>query len=218
MPVRKIPRTAKSVRGQFPSVKNGRSVGFESTLERDFYLGLEFDKSVKCYEEQPIRLVGTIEGRKIVYVPDCQITYWGGKPQLLAEVKRAEDIQRGARGLLDRIELARRHAEDNNMGFRVFTEVDICTPNLETQRFIYGFSTPPRELVTYKVDMLAIVSAAREISLQQLLESLSKDRTAQARFSPIIWHLLFTGELIADFSRPISYATSLRLSNECTLA
>ena len=218
MPVRKIPKTSKSVRGQFPSVKNNRSIGFESTLERDFYLGLEFDPTIKSYEEQPIRLTGTIDGKKVVYVPDCLITYSDGKPKVLAEVKRAEEIANGATGLLMRLELARQYAEEQGIEFKVFTESEIQSPSLGTRRFIYGFSSPPRDLEARKGDILTIVSAAGELSLKDLLQKLSDDKAVRARFSPIIWHLLFTGELVADLDLPISYSTVLRIPYEHSLS
>jgi hypothetical protein len=67
MPVRKIPKNYRSVTGRFPSLKNNRSVAFESTLERDFYLSLEFDEGVESYEEQPLTISGDHNGRAISY-------------------------------------------------------------------------------------------------------------------------------------------------------
>ena len=56
MPVRKIPKNYRSVTGTFPSYKNKRNIFYESLLERDFYLLLEFNDDVISYEEQPFRI------------------------------------------------------------------------------------------------------------------------------------------------------------------
>lgn len=210
MPVRKIPRTYRSVRGQFPSMINGRSIGFESTLERDFYLSLEFDRTVESYEEQPIQITEIVDGKEVQYTPDCLVTYNDGKPQLLAEIKSAEELEKATPGLQHRLAMGRTHAEAKGMRFQIFTEADIRTASLETYRFLYGFSRPPRDLVSRKEPIIAIVTEADEISLAHLLERLSPDRTVRATFTPVIWHLLFTGELVADLNQQIGYSTILR--------
>ena len=56
MPVRKIPKNYRSVTGTFPSYKNKRNIFYESLLERDFYLLLEFNDDVDSYEEQPFKI------------------------------------------------------------------------------------------------------------------------------------------------------------------
>ena len=47
MNVRKIKKSHISVAGYFSSYKNKRQINFESKLEHDFYLLLEFDEQVK---------------------------------------------------------------------------------------------------------------------------------------------------------------------------
>lgn len=56
MPVRKIPKNYLSVTGGFASRKNGRMLGFESPLERDYMILLEYDDLVERFEEQPVRV------------------------------------------------------------------------------------------------------------------------------------------------------------------
>jgi hypothetical protein len=56
MPVRKIPRSHRRVTGLVASTKNRRMAGFESSLERDLILLLEFDLNVENYEEQPCQI------------------------------------------------------------------------------------------------------------------------------------------------------------------
>ncbi|TSK09166.1 MAG: heteromeric transposase endonuclease subunit TnsA [Geobacter sp.] len=214
MPVRKIPKSFRSVRGQFPSVKNGRSMAFESTIERDFFLSLEFDSTVQSYEEQPVQISGLVDGKEASYTPDCLVSYNNGRPPMLAEVKSAEELEKPSPSLQRRLTLARQYADANGMAFQVIKDADIRSSRLETYRFLYGFSTPPRELASHRLQIITITTSVGEITLRELLEKLSPDRTIQAAFTPIIWHLLFTGELIADLNLQIGYSTILRASND----
>ena len=49
MPVRKIPKNYLGVTGAFASLKNGRMVGFESLLEKDLFVLLEYDDEARRY-------------------------------------------------------------------------------------------------------------------------------------------------------------------------
>jgi len=44
MVARSIPKNYRNVTGRFASAKNQNLIGFESTLEKDFFLLLEFDR------------------------------------------------------------------------------------------------------------------------------------------------------------------------------
>lgn len=213
MPVRKIPKTSCSVRGQFPSVINCRSIAFESLLERDFYLSLEFDRTIESYEEQPLRITDIVNGKKVQYTPDCLVTYKDGNTPLLAEIKPHKELAKEKPDLQRRLAAGSSYAKANGMRFQVFTEDDIRTPELETYRYLYGFSRPPRELASHKDTILNLVTLAGKTTLAQLLGQLSPERTVQAKYTPVIWHLLFTGELVTDFSHPIGYSTILRTTH-----
>ena len=100
MPVRKIPKNYISVTGTFSSAKNGNSLGYESLLERDMMILLEFDDAVERFEEQPVKVPLVINGKKRKpYVPDILIHYRsassGEIPRpVLGEVKLTEDLKK----------------------------------------------------------------------------------------------------------------------------
>ncbi len=50
---RKIKKNYRSVTGHFPSIKNNKSIAFNSILEKELFLTLEFDDEVILYQEQP---------------------------------------------------------------------------------------------------------------------------------------------------------------------
>lgn len=53
---RVITRSGRHFRGRYPSRKLGRMVAFESLIERDVILLLEFSRGVLSYQEQPTRI------------------------------------------------------------------------------------------------------------------------------------------------------------------
>ncbi|MFY4842169.1 TnsA endonuclease N-terminal domain-containing protein [Aliarcobacter butzleri] len=75
MSLRKIKKSHISVTGYFSSYKNKRQINFESKLEHDFYLLLEFDKTVKSYQEQPFKVYYTYQDKKRRYIPDTLVNY-----------------------------------------------------------------------------------------------------------------------------------------------
>lgn len=220
MPVRKIPKNYRSITGNFPSLKNGRNVAFESSLERDLFLTLEFDPSVVSYEEQPVKLSGSVSGRKVEYTPDCLVSYEDGKVPLLIEVKYKEDLEQCIEEYQPRFSLATDYTKRHRMEFKVLTEDDIRGNGvrLENYRLLYRFTTPPRNLEECRDHICGIVRREGAINLCDLLKCLSTEKTVQATFTPSIWHLLFIGELEADLDEPIGYPTVMRLYNDNPLS
>ena len=213
MPVRKIPKNYRSVTGFFPSVKNGRSMAFESRLERDFFLLLEFDPDVLEYEEQPLVLEEKLAGNKLKYTPDCLITYRGHHPhQTIVEVKYRKDLEENKDELLPRFDLAKSYAEENGLAFKVMTDEDIRGSFLDNCRFIYGFNRQPSDFGLHADKVLQAARGADGISLVDLLQQCAKDKAAQPVLMPVIWHLCFKGRLaLSDVERPIDNSTILKV-------
>lgn len=209
MPVRKIPKNYRSVTGRFQSLKNDRAIAFESTLERDFFLSLEFDDRVEMYEEQPLTIKDEIDGRVISYTPDCLVRHIDGT-ETLYEVKYVADLEKDAEELAPRFAIAERYVREPNMEFRVVTELDIRCTKLENQRFLYGFASPPRDLVSLQ-DSIAML-LAQPLPLESLLSSLSSERMRQASYIPVIWHLVFTGRLKVDMETPINTKSIIQVN------
>lgn len=69
---RKIKKGYRASRGYFPSVKNGKILGYESQLESNFFLSLEFDDTVAFYKEQP-RIEIVVDGKLKKYDVNCYI-------------------------------------------------------------------------------------------------------------------------------------------------
>jgi hypothetical protein len=71
MPVRKpANRSGSHIIGKFPSLKLGRSVFFESTIESDFLYVLDFDPGTTFFEEQPLTMEYPDGSKTRHYTPD----------------------------------------------------------------------------------------------------------------------------------------------------
>jgi hypothetical protein len=86
-----ITRRGRRFRGYFPSKKLGRMVAWESLVERDVILLLEFSPGVLSYQEQPV-LVKYHDGSDIrAYYPDFEVVFIDGQ-SIHVEVKTAKDL------------------------------------------------------------------------------------------------------------------------------
>lgn len=73
MPVRKVSNHGRNIIGYFPSIKMGRMVAFESTIERDLIYLLDFADQVHTFSEQPC-VISYLDGDiKRTYTPDFQL-------------------------------------------------------------------------------------------------------------------------------------------------
>lgn len=143
MPVRKIPKNYRSVTGLVASELNAKQTAFESSLERDFMLLLEFDPDVLFYEEQLVRIdYLSVDGQTRQYTPDILVTYRQTstytmlKPPLLGEIKYRRDLFEQWQELKPKFRAARRYAKDRDWNIKIITEVEIRTPYLKNVKFL----------------------------------------------------------------------------------
>lgn len=73
MPVRKIPKNHLVVTGSFASRKNAQMDGFESLLEKEYMLLLDFDEHVERFEVQPVTI--PVPGVPKGYTPDVLVYF-----------------------------------------------------------------------------------------------------------------------------------------------
>ena len=119
---RVITRSGRHFRGRYPSRKLGRMVAFESLIERDVILLLEFSRGVQSYQEQPERIVYS-DGQTIrEYYPDFEARLASG-PRVHIEVKPSAklDSPKIAKKLQ---QIATHYAQHRDEYFRVITELD----------------------------------------------------------------------------------------------
>ncbi|MEE4379879.1 MAG: TnsA endonuclease N-terminal domain-containing protein [Candidatus Competibacteraceae bacterium] len=199
-----------SVTGRVPSQKMARLVAYESPLERDFYLMLEFDRGVDYYEEQPLAIsyqhptVG-----KRTYTPDVLVRYFkdkslgGPRAPELFEIKPRDELRRNWTDFKPKFKAARRYARKKGWRFIIVTEREIRTPYLDNAKFLmrYIHDQPNYERENVLLEMMADL---RESDPETLIAAIFSDRMNKARLIPSLWRLIGCRAIGVDLTRPLT--------------
>lgn len=205
MPARKIPIARNSLTGRHAMGPDARSVGFESSLERDFAELMHFDPDVTGIEEQPVRIdYVDDEGRKRHYTPDYLVQRQNA-PTLLIEIKPRQFLKPELEAKFD---AARSYAASRGWLFEVWTEREIRTRYLDNVRFLLPYrhraAAPERA-----ARILSQIESDGPTSVELLLERCWTDETERAYGQNTLWQLLATGQLQANLNKELSPQTVL---------
>ncbi|WP_410500194.1 TnsA endonuclease N-terminal domain-containing protein [Chitinibacter sp. S2-10] len=214
MPVRRIPKNYLTVTGAFSSKKNDRMQSFESLLERDYMLLLEFDPDVESFEEQPVTIPLGGKGRSAKkYVPDVLVKYHN-KPAELTEVKPSQDLERNAEKYSAKFEQAEQYAQDHDWVFTKTTEREIRGSYLQNLKFLreYRNIQPAEQDVARVIEVLQLADG--ELPVDALLQQLGSDDSDILHWAPVVWFMLVTGQLAAVLDEPLSMQSMLYLPQE----
>lgn len=208
MPVRTIPKNSRSLTGKVIDFRSHRGVSFESALERDFYVLLDFDPAVTDFEEQPVSIAYQDPvGVRRTYTPDVLVHY---RPEarrdhrpVLYEIKYRDDLRTHWQEYRPKFKAARRYAHTQGWVFRLITEREIRSPYLKNAKFLrqYHDREPDRG---DRHRLLTFLAVQGETSPETLLASLSPDRWEHARFLPVLWSLIAIGEIGSDLTVPLT--------------
>ncbi len=196
-----VGRSFGSVRGKFPSKKNGRMIHWESQLERDAVYIFEFSPGVIKYQEQPFKTHYTFEGQTRRYTPDFTVTLSTGEC-IVVEVKPAERLlDPSERRRFDRIA---NHIQQLGFPFQILTEQEIRRPHLlENLQWLHRYRG--ERLTSFeRRRFIDLLSAAQEITFASV-ESELTDPAA-------IWNLIGEGILICNLREPLTAGTILHLA------
>ncbi|MGE4419816.1 MAG: TnsA endonuclease N-terminal domain-containing protein [Sulfurimonas sp.] len=213
MSVRKIKKSYISCTGYFASYKNKTQVAFESTLERDFYMFLEFEKSVLKYEEQPMQInYEYSDKKKRRYTPDTLVTYIDGA-QKLFEVKYANEIFNNPE-LQEKITILKEHIkEKHDLDFEIFTDEMVEKQYLENLKFLYKFAfIPSSDDKTNAIEQ--ILQSNKNIEVKETLLKLHANQHKQLEYLPYIWNYVFHNTQIVDLYQKLTMKTSLSYLGE----
>lgn len=189
-----------SITGRLSLGPGRGSVGFESTLERDFVRLMAFDPNVVSIEEQPVRIEYTgADGRPHRYTPDY-LVHRHDSPPLLAEIKPERFL---TTDLDTKLDAARRYAMSRGWVFEVWTEKNIRTRRLKN----VGFLEPYRRLSTdagRAARILRRLEVDGAMTVAKLLRTCWDDEEERGLGEDVLWHLLATGELHADLDKKLT--------------
>ncbi len=215
MPVRSIPKNYRSLTGKVIDSRSHGAVGFESALERDFYLILDFDPAVARFEEQPVTIAYLDpKGINRTYTPDVLVHYHpppiaAKQPSpTLYEIKYREDLRANWYAYKPKFKVAHRYAAQQGWVFRLISEREIRTPYLKNATFLRPFRT---RTVTRedRLSVLTTLAIAGQITPVALLALLSNERQKRARLLVVLWHLVARAQIGTDLTLPLTMCSYL---------
>lgn len=213
-PARKIGLGRRALAGMMPSGKgtDSPSARFESSLERDFFVLLEFNTNVLRWDAQPIRL--DVGDGAAPYVPDVLVTYLGPSRaiddtnRVLYEVKYRDELRRRWAQLRPRYRAAWRFAKAHGWQFKLITEREIRTELLWNAKFLlpYLHDQACDEDCQRLLDALQSVD---KTTPGELLKMCANDRLVQARLLTSLWYLVSMRMVEADLTRRVNMRTPI---------
>lgn len=179
--------------GRWFSTTAERFLEYESLLERDWMLLMDFDRGVDWICEQPLRLRYLRDGRAASHVPDLLV--WRGPASAeLCDVKSAARLgDDDFRAQVAAMQLA---CGEAGVGYRVLSEPD--RQLLVNVRWLAGFREPPFDPDGERTRMLRLL-AVGESTIAELLAGAGERALAR----PVLMHLLWMGDALLDLSVPI---------------
>lgn len=203
-PVRAIGVQSRSITGTLP---NGNR--YESALERDFMLLMQFDAAVDVYTPQPLTMpYRGSDGLMHKYTPDGLIEWRTDRhvadPRpVLVEIKYREAFQGEWRKWRALKRAATDYSKERGWHFQIYTEREIRTPFLDSVRFLlpYKRRTSAPEVESWLIENL---TELMESTPRELTTMLYRDKWNQASLIPVLWRLIAERRINFDITLPLN--------------
>ncbi|MEF3820888.1 MULTISPECIES: TnsA endonuclease N-terminal domain-containing protein [Acinetobacter calcoaceticus/baumannii complex] len=206
-PIRKIGINCRSITGTMP---NGNR--YESSLERDLMILMEFDPTVHLYTPQPIVIqYKSSDGKTHRYIPDGLIEYHSEPEKLpkmiLVEVKYRIDFLNRFNEILPKFRAANLYAKNQGWEFKIYTEDKIRGPFLENIKFLNSY----KDLMDVSLDFMISekLDKLKFSTPNELIRTIFQDKWNQARIIPILWGMIARREIGCDLTKPITMTTQI---------
>lgn len=186
--------------GRWFSTTARRFLDYESLLERDWMLMMDFDREVSSICEQPLRLHYIRGGQPASHVPDL-LVWRRGRPEL-CDVKSEERLEDP--GFEVQVETTQTACAQAGLGYRVLSEPE--SQLLANVRWLAGFRAPPPDPDGERRQMLSVLSVGPS-TVAELMALSSEPALAR----PVLMHLLWGGEALADLTEPLREESHIRL-------
>lgn len=195
-----VTRRGRRFRGYFPSTKLGRMVAWESLLERDAILLIEFSPGVLSYQEQPA-LVQYTDGYRIRdYFPDFELELANGK-RVHVEVKSAHQLAKPE--FAAKYTAIAEHYSRKGLDYRIVTEAEICREPLQTNLRTLAYLAGRKGRTLPSTRELANRIGSEAVPFSAFSAEFGKEMTLR---------LIACGRLECDLTLPLEGDTSVSVS------
>ncbi|MDQ1835289.1 TnsA endonuclease N-terminal domain-containing protein [Massilia scottii] len=205
VPVRTIGLSRRSLTGRVV-LDSGGGARFESSLERDWFICLDFDPSVKTIVEQPFSVAYQLEGRTLRYTPDVLVQYCGlgfDEKVIVYEIKPIEELRTSWPKYRRRFTEAVRYCRSQGWRFKIVTENQIRTPLLKNAKFLRkyrGFE----EQILFRQQLLYSMRALGRATPQSLLALSYLHEEKRMAALTELWRMVATRELQTNLNVPLT--------------
>lgn len=211
---RKLQKNYRSITGHFPSVKNNKSIPFESKLESALFLSLEFDDDVESYLEQP-QIIITDDEKEKPYHADCFIKMFDdtNRRNTIVEVKYTTDLNKeeNKEDYEKKFKAATIATNAMDMDFLVYTELSHSEKYIFNLDFLYRYKTQPRER-KFDTKIKDLLSKA-PISAIDIAKSIGTNPNDYIIVANAIWGLVAHGELSTDLEKELNMNSIIEINN-----
>lgn len=180
---------------------------FESSLERDLLILLEFDPNITTFEVQPLTLEWIDANNKTRrYTPGVLATFHrnGRQYKILYEVKYRSELKQLWQELRPKFRVAVRFARAQGWHFKIITELEIRTPYLDNAKFLLPFMRQGPSDETHMDILDDLIRQLNSSTPAALIASAFHDEWNQARLLPTLWYLIGSRQIGADLNTKLT--------------
>jgi hypothetical protein len=209
-PARPLKTSRRSLTGRV-RLKSGGSAHFESSLERDWLLQLDFDEQVIDVQVQPFTLHHIVSGKKRAYTPDVLATFRVGRNNvktIVYEVKPYDELVAHWAMYKPRFKAAIKHCRLNGWRFKILTEKQIRTPFLENITFLRRYKNISPENIM-RQQLLYSFRATGPTTPQGLLAAAYGSTEARMPALAILWSLVAEGVIETDLKKALTMSSRI---------
>ena len=219
LPGRLIPPKSRALTGRV-TLRDGTSACFESSLERDCLIRLDFELAGRILKPQPFTLEYAIGTKTRHYTPDLLVQYGPSenRPLEVIEVKFAADLQDEIAKHRDKFEAMRTFCATQSWDFRILTEKEIRGDAfLENATFLRRYLNSERN-DEHAWLICSMLKTLRSATADELIVQTFQASSMRATGLWTLWSLIANQFIVFDWALPLRVnSTPLRLSTVTTL-
>ncbi|MFH9710166.1 TnsA-like heteromeric transposase endonuclease subunit [Streptomyces luteogriseus] len=195
-------RGRKHYSGWYHAVTTGRMVAYESRLELARILLADFDPGVVKIAAQPFQLIGPDGDRLRRHVPDLFLVH-ADDLVTVVDVKAPSRMKDSK--VIAQFDWTRQLCSRRGWAYETWSGADPTV--LENVRFLAGYRR--RHLLEASLVHQVLEAARRQSTIGGIEAALAAQYPAEA-VRPVVLHLVWSGDLLAELRVPLGRATSIR--------